>query len=1072
MKKPLIKYFKDGEWHYATVKDIGDLDMLNTFEKETIVDAINSIVINGNLTNENMVKAVKSLEDKIKIVDGNLDAHISNRSNPHGVTTEQVGTYSKTVIDNKDGSILTQAKTYIDNIKASLTELINNLKDNTYTKTEVDAKDSSVLSQAKKYVDSVKEIIEQLIANAKTEIGNNTYTREEIDTKDTTALNTSKAYTDSKVTSAKKELNDTIYREKENIIAGNVYSSTKLQTPRRINGVEFDGTKDINLSANSLNAYTKAETDTKINNSTKTVKDNLDSHTSNVSNPHNVTASQVGTYTKLEIDSKDSSVLNSAKNYTYSQADINSKDSSTLSSAKSYADTKANAVQNNLNSHVGNRNNPHNVTAGQVGAYTKAEVDTKVSGAVSGVQGNINSHIANKSNPHGVTASQVGTYTKTEIDSKDSNILSQSKSYTDGKFTPLNNRINDTTIIARAGNGKQITSDPFFDDGTNGIVAYNNSNNGTVTITRENPSGGTQPTGHNYRLRIVHTGTASPYLGGFVRRTYSRNNAEFLVKFNALIPSGASLSFHNNLIGNASSIKWLTSNLGTGTWEEYSYYVKCGASGTFQDFGFTAINYSKTPTPSAPLTWYVSSFEIYDISSSQSETIESMQRNINSIRNDLTNHANNRSNPHSVTASQVGAYTKSETDKLINNAKSSITTSSIGTYTKSEIDTKDTNTLNSAKSYADGKATSVQNNLDGHTNNRSNPHGVTASQVGTYTKQEIDTKDSSTLSSAKSYADGKAGSVQTNLNNHTSNRSNPHGVTASQVGAYTKSETDTRDSSVLSSAKGYADGKANTVQNNLNAHTGNRSNPHGVTASQVGAYSKGETYSRAEVDSKISSGVGNIDVGGANLIDGTKEFKLSRYATSSYKGYWNGLKIRGYDNIANTQTLAEWEFANFKYNDVFTFSFWVKGNVNKFRCYFYGASGYVGARVIGSNMSTDYSSSFNDGYIRFTNNSISNSEWRKLWVTWKIAPSGGNLSVPKYILIRTDEATGGSLYICGAKFERGNIATDWCPSVNDMTTDDELNDLRNHVIFVGTEAQWKALGTTEQNKYILKAIVE
>lgn len=1000
MKKPLIKYFKDGEWHYATVKDIGDLDMLNTFEKETIVDAINSIVINGNLTNENMVKAVKSLEDKIKIVDGNLDEHISNRSNPHGVTTEQVGTYSKTVIDNKDGSILTQAKIYIDNIKASLTELINNLKDNTYTKTEVDSKDSSILSQAKKYVDSVKEIIEQLIANAKTEIGNNTYTREEIDTKDTTTLNTSKAYADGKVASAKKELNDTIYKEKDNIIAGNVYSSTKLQTPRRINGVEFDGTKDINISANSLNAYTKTETDTKINNSTKTVKDNLDSHTSNVSNPHNVTASQVGTYTKSEIDSKDSSVLNSAKNYTYSQADINTKDSSTLSSAKSYADTKANAVQNNLNSHVGNRNNPH-----------------------------------------GVTASQVGTYTKSEIDSKDSNILSQSKSYTDGKFTPLNNtvnsingrvgtaetninninnRINDATIIARAGNGKQITSDPFFDNGTNGIDVYNNSMNGTVTITRENPSGGTQPTGHSYRLRIVHTGTASPNLGGFVRRTLSRNNAEFVVKFNAFLPSGASLSFYNNPIGNGSLIKWLTSNLGTGTWQEYSYYVKCGANGTFQDFGHTAINYSKTPTPSAPLTWYVSSFEIYDISSSQSETIGLMQGNISSIRNDLTNHANNRSNPHSVTASQVGAYTKAETDKLINNAKSSITISSIGTYSKSEIDSKDASTLNSAKSYADGKATSVQNNLNGHTNNRSNPHGVTASQVGTYTKQEIDSKDSGTLSSAKSYADGKAGSVQTNLN----------------------------------------------------SHTGNRSNPHGVTASQVGAYSKGETYSRAEVDSKISSGVGNIDVGGANLIDGTKEFKLSRYATSSYKGYWNGLKIRGYDNIANTQTLAEWEFANFKYNDVFTFSFWVKGNVNKFRCYFYGASGYVGARVIGSNMSTDYSSSFNDGYIRFTNNSISNSEWRKLWVTWKIAPSGGNLSVPKYILIRTDEATGGSLYICGAKFERGNIATDWCPSVNDMATDMELNDLRNHVIFVGTEAQWKALGTTEQNKYILKAIVE
>ena len=791
MEKRLVKYFYNGEWHYASVKDIGDLDTLNTLEKSTIVDAINSIVIDGKLSNEATINILNQIKDKVQIVEGKIDNHIVDRSNPHKVTTEQIGTYNKETIDSKDSSILSQAKSYVDGIKNSLTTIINNVRDNTYTKTDIDNKDSNILTQAKNYVNGVKDTLEQLIANAKTEIGNNTYTREEIDSKDTTTLNTSKAYADSKVTSAKKELNDTIYREKENIIAGNVYSSTKLHTPRRINGVEFDGTKDINISANSFGAYTKVETDTKINNATKTVQDNLGSHTLNVSNPHNVTASQVGTYTKSEIDSKDSSVLNSAKNYTYSQADINSKDSSTLSSAKSYADTKVNAVQSSLNSHVGNRNNPH-----------------------------------------GVTASQVGAYTKSETDSKDSNVLLQSKSYTDGKFTPLNNtvnsingrvgtsetnisninnRINDTTIISRAGNGKQLTSDPFFDDGTNGIVAYNNSNNGTVTITRENPSGGTQPTGHMYRLRIVHTGTASPNLGGFVRRTNSRNNAEFVVKFNANLPSGASLSFHNNLIGNASSIKWLTSNLGTGTWEEYSYYVKCGGSGTFQDFGFTSINYSKTPTPSAPLTWYVSSFEIYDISSSQSETIGLMERNISSIRNDLTNHTNNRSNPHNVTASQVGAYTKSETDNLINNAKSSITTSSIGTYSKSEIDTKDTNTLSSAKSYADGKATSVQNNLNSHTNNRSNPHGVTASQVGTYTKQEIDSKDSSTLSSAKSYADTKANTVQNNLNAHTGNRSNPHGVTASQVGAYSKSETysrneiDTKDTKALNSAKNYTD---------------------------------------------------------------------------------------------------------------------------------------------------------------------------------------------------------------------------------------------------------------------------
>ena len=39
---------------------------------------------------------------------------------------------------------------------------------------------------------------------------------------------------------------------------------------------------------------------------------------------------------------------------------------------------------------------------------------------------------------------------------------------------------------------------------------------------------------------------------------------------------------------------------------------------------------------------------------------------------------------------------------------------------------------------------------------------------------------------------GSAASVQGNLNTHTSAKSNPHSVTAAQVDAYSKSETDTK----------------------------------------------------------------------------------------------------------------------------------------------------------------------------------------------------------------------------------------------------------------------------------------
>lgn len=75
--------------------------------------------------------------------------------------------------------------------------------------------------------------------------------------------------------------------------------------------------------------------------------------------------------------------------------------------------------------HLPDYNNPHNVTAKQVGAYSKYEVDLKV-GSVAmladGVDSRFNNHKINHQNPHNVTAKQVGAYTKEEVDKKLENI--------------------------------------------------------------------------------------------------------------------------------------------------------------------------------------------------------------------------------------------------------------------------------------------------------------------------------------------------------------------------------------------------------------------------------------------------------------------------------------------------------------------------------------------------------------------------------------------------------------------------------------------------------------------------
>lgn len=95
---------------------------------------------------------------------------------------------------------------------------------------------------------------------------------------------------------------------------------------------------------------------------------------------------------------------------------------------------------------------------------------------------------------------------------------------------------------------------------------------------------------------------------------------------------------------------------------------------------------------------------------------------------------------------------------------------------------------------------SNESNFSEHTNNKSNPHEVTASQVGLGNVPNVSTNDqtptfteSSTLTSLASgeklsIAFGKIAKAITSFISHLGNKSNPHEVTASQVGALTSDD--------------------------------------------------------------------------------------------------------------------------------------------------------------------------------------------------------------------------------------------------------------------------------------------
>lgn len=158
--------------------------------------------------------------------------------------------------------------------------------------------------------------------------------------------------------------------------------------------------------------------------------------------------------------------------------------------------------------------------------------------------------------------------------------------------------------------GKMLNRDPEFRSGMNGIGIYNNSGNGMVAVERAADIN--LPNQSGYKIKITTSGAVVPGFGGFTFSTETRANAVFITRFIAWVPVGYKIEWASNAIGNGGTSKWLTNNVGTGDWEEYAFYVKCGSSGTFSSTNYF---YLAGGDGSLPVTWYLAFATVYDAGS-------------------------------------------------------------------------------------------------------------------------------------------------------------------------------------------------------------------------------------------------------------------------------------------------------------------------------------------------------------------------------------------------------------------------------------------------------------------------
>lgn len=174
-------------------------------------------------------------------------------------------------------------------------------------------------------------------------------------------------------------------------------------------------------------------------------------------------------------------------------------------------------------------------------------------------------------------------------------------------------------------NGKSLYKDLLFDEGYNGCVVYNNLGNKNVKLTIVPKSSDNPYAIAKKELKIETMGAATPDHGGVQQEIISRASAVFVRRVIAKIPKGYTLHNAENAMGTGMVNKWLTPNVGTGTFTEYIYMYQCGASGNFSTAGHMYLSGGTTATADKPVVWYIASCETYDMTAGSSAQIKSTE---------------------------------------------------------------------------------------------------------------------------------------------------------------------------------------------------------------------------------------------------------------------------------------------------------------------------------------------------------------------------------------------------------------------------------------------------------------
>ena len=177
-----------------------------------------------------------------------------------------------------------------------------------------------------------------------------------------------------------------------------------------------------------------------------------------------------------------------------------------------------------------------------------------------------------------------------------------------------------------------------------------------------------------------------------------------------------------------------------------------------------------------------------------------------------------------------------------------------------------------SKEYVDAQDTELHNEIVGHKENADNPHGVTADQVGAYTKDEADGKFVSEESDPTVPEWAKSPLPPTAKIESVNGKTGVVELVANDVGAYSKSETDNKIQGAKPGNYSVVSNRAmNAVQEELDPNVpewAKRVNKPTYNAIEVGARPNDWLPSPAEIGAqpKLVSGTNIKTVNGNSLL--------------------------------------------------------------------------------------------------------------------------------------------------------------------------------------------------------------